>query len=408
MTQAPLSSVRVLELSRILAGPWAGQTLADYGAEVIKVEKPEAGDDTRRWGPPFLKDEQGAETTDSAYFLSANRGKKSITVDIRTPAGQAVIRDLAARCDVLIENYKVGGLKKYQLDYPHIKAINPKIIYCSITGFGQNGPYAHRPGYDFLLQGMGGLMGVTGERDDLPGGGPQKVGVALTDILTGMYAVTAIQAALIERDRSGTGQHIDLALLDVQVACLANQASNYLIGGEAPGRLGNAHPNIVPYQMSAASDGHFILAVGNDDQFRRFCEVAGCPDLSSDERFSSNQERVRYRQQLNELLTPIIKTRCCADWLSDLEEAGVPCGPVNNIDQVFENPQVQHRQMRIELDHPENPQTPGVANPVKYSKTPIVYESAPPTLGQHTQQVLSEVLDYSPERITELQSDSAI
>ena len=406
--QAPLSHIRVLELSRILAGPWAGQLLADLGAEVIKVERPVAGDDTRHWGPPYLKDKQGNDTEESAYFLAANRGKKSITIDIRSQEGQAIVHELVANCDVLIENFKVGGLRKYHLDYDTIAAINPNIVYCSITGFGQDGPYAHRAGYDFLLQGMGGLMSVTGEQDHLPGGGPQKVGVALTDILTGVYAANAIQAALIEREKSASGQHIDLALLDVQVACLANQAMNYLIGAQIPQRLGNAHPNIVPYQSFATSDGFIILAVGNDNQFRNFCEAANCEELAEDERYRTNCARVNNRERVCERLARIIKDNNSRFWLDTLEAKGVPCGPINNIEQVFENPQVKHRQTKVELNHPDKRELPLVANPIKYSKTPIEYGLAPPTLSQHTDNLLQELLGFESDTIARLRRERVI
>lgn len=406
--QAPLSHIRVLELSRILAGPWAGQLLADLGAEVIKVERPVAGDDTRHWGPPYLKDKQGNDTEESAYFLAANRGKKSITIDIRSQEGQAIVHELVANCDVLIENFKVGGLRKYHLDYDTIAVINPNIVYCSITGFGQDGPYAHRAGYDFLLQGMGGLMSVTGEQDHLPGGGPQKVGVALTDILTGVYAANAIQAALIEREKSASGQHIDLALLDVQVACLANQAMNYLIGAQIPQRLGNAHPNIVPYQSFATSDGFIILAVGNDNQFRNFCEAANCEELAEDERYRTNCARVNNRERVCERLARIIKAKNSRFWLDTLEAKGVPCGPINNIEQVFENPQVKHRQTKVELNHPDKRELPLVANPIKYSKTPIEYGLAPPTLSQHTDNLLQELLGFESDTIARLRRERVI
>jgi len=405
---APLSHIRVLELSRILAGPWAGQLLADLGAEVIKVERPKAGDDTRHWGPPYLKDGSGEDTSEAAYYLSANRGKKSITLDISTPEGQQVVRDLVQQCDVLIENYKVSGLTKYQLDYAALSKLNPQLVYCSITGFGQTGPYAHRAGYDFLIQGMGGLMSVTGEQDHLPGGGPQKVGVALTDILTGMYATTAIQGALIEREKSGTGQHIDLSLLDVQVACLANQAMNYLIGGQAPQRLGNAHPNIVPYQAFATRDGHIILAIGNDEQFRKFCEVAGRSEWAEDTNYATNAARVNNRTELCEKITDLLKTRNSQLWLDELEAVSVPCGPINTIDQVFDNPQVKAREMRAEVSHPFAERTPLVANPIKYSKTPIQKPQAPPLLGANLQEVLTGVLGYSVEKIAELQANGVV
>lgn len=405
---SPLSHIRILELSRILAGPWAGQMLADLGAEVIKVEKPIQGDDTRHWGPPYLNKQQSENPTDSAYFLSANRGKRSITIDIRHPQGQAVIHQLVESCDVLIENFKVGSLQKYHLDYASLSAINPKLIYCSITGFGQEGPYAQRAGYDFLLQGMGGLMSVTGEPDHLPGGGPQKVGVALTDILTGMYATTAIQAAIIEREKSGLGQHIDLALLDVQVACLANQGMNYLVSNETPKRMGNAHPNIVPYQTFQTADSFIILTVGNDSQFADFCEVAECQGLIQDPRFTTNQARVRNREIVIETLAAIIKAKSSDFWLQQLEIKGVPCGPINDIAQVFDNPQIKHRKMLGELTHPINGKVPTVANPINFSRTPIVYNQAPPNLGEHTENVLTEVLGYDASAISQLRHSKVI
>ena len=405
---SPLSHIRVLELSRILAGPWAGQMLADLGAEIIKVEKPIQGDDTRHWGPPYLKSQQGEAPTESAYFLSANRGKRSITIDIRQPEGQAIIHQLIESCDVLIENFKVGSLQKYHLDYASLSAINPQLIYCSITGFGQDGPYAQRAGYDFLLQGMGGLMSVTGEPDHLPGGGPQKVGVALTDILTGMYATTAIQAAMIEREKSGLGQHIDLALLDVQVACLANQAMNYLVSDETPKRMGNAHPNIVPYQTFQTADGFIILTIGNDSQFADFCEVAQCQALIQDPRFTTNQARVRNREIVIEQLANIIQAKDSEFWLQQLETKGVPCGPINDIAQVFENPQIKHRKILGELTHPKNGKVPTIKNPINFSRTPIVYNQAPPNLGEHTEDVLSELLDYDASAINKLRQSNVI
>ncbi|MGK0306191.1 MAG: crotonobetainyl-CoA:carnitine CoA-transferase CaiB-like acyl-CoA transferase [Gammaproteobacteria bacterium] len=405
---SPLSHIRVLELSRILAGPWAGQMLADLGAEIIKVEKPIQGDDTRHWGPPYLNNQQSEAPTESAYFLSANRGKRSITIDIRQPEGQAIIHQLIESCDVLIENFKVGSLQKYHLDYASLSAINPQLIYCSITGFGQDGPYAQRAGYDFLLQGMGGLMSVTGEPDHLPGGGPQKVGVALTDILTGMYATTAIQAAMIEREKSGLGQHIDLALLDVQVACLANQAMNYLVSDETPKRMGNAHPNIVPYQTFQTADGFIILTIGNDSQFADFCEVAQCQALIQDPRFTTNQARVRNREIVIEQLANIIQAKDSEFWLQQLETKGVPCGPINDIAQVFENPQIKHRKILGELTHPKNGKVPTIKNPINFSRTPIVYNQAPPNLGEHTEDVLSELLDYDASAINKLRQSNVI
>lgn len=395
-----LSHIRVLDLSRILAGPWAGQLLADLGAEVIKVERPGHGDDTRQWGPPYLKDHVGGNGDQAAYYLAANRGKKSVTVDIATAAGQEIVRRLAARSDILLENYKVGDLQRYGLGYDDLRTINPGLIYCSITGFGQTGPYRQRAGYDFLIQGMGGLMSVTGEPDAEGRGGPMKVGVAMVDILTGMYVSTAVLAALAHRERTGSGQYIDVALLDVQVATLANQAANYLVAGELPARLGNAHPNIVPYQAFATQDNHIILAVGNDSQFTRFCEIAGRPELALDERFTSNAGRVRNRAVLIPLLEKIFLQRGGDLWIEALEAAGVPCGPINNLAQVFEDPQVRSRGMRVEVPHPLAGTVPLVACPIKFSATPIAYHSAPPLLGQHTRHVLREVLGMEGEEIS--------
>jgi crotonobetainyl-CoA:carnitine CoA-transferase CaiB-like acyl-CoA transferase len=408
MPHSPLAHIKVLELSRILAGPWAGQMLADLGAQVIKVEKPEQGDDTRHWGPPYLPTDHSSDKQQSAYFLAANRGKQSITIDIREPQGQEIIKQLVKNSDVLIENFKVGGLEKYHLDYSSLSAINPKLIYCSITGFGQNGPYAQRPGYDFLLQGMGGLMSVTGEPDHLPGGGPQKVGVALTDIITGMYATTAIQGAIIEREKSGLGQHIDLALLDVQVACLANQAMNYLVSQEIPTRMGNAHPNIVPYQRFQTADSFIILTIGNDSQFADFCQVADCQTLIQDPLFATNQARVRNREVVIERLAKIIKTKPSDFWLKQLEIKGVPCGPINDIAQVFDNPQIKYRKMLGELTHPQNGKVPAVANPINFSRTPIVYNQAPPNLGEHTEVVLTEQLGFDTDSISKLRKSKII
>ncbi len=384
----PLSHLRVLDLSRVLAGPWSGQLLADLGAEVIKVERPGEGDDTRGWGPPFLKDEAGEDTTESAYYLSTNRGKRSVTIDFTQAEGQELVKQLAAQSDVVLENFKLGGLAKYGLDYAGLKAVKPDIIYCSITGFGQDGPYAARAGYDFLIQGMGGLMSLTGA----PDGEPMKVGVALTDIFTGMYASVAVLAALAHRDRTGIGQHIDLSLLDVQVAVLANQATNYLVGGMVPQRLGNAHPNIVPYQAFATSDGHIILAVGNDGQFRRFCQVAGRPDLGGDPRYASNVERVRNRAELVPILAALVASRSCAQWIADLEQANVPCGPINTLDQVFADPQVKHRGMAVKMQSPQAGEVTLVANPIKLSETPVVYDRPPPSLGADTAEVLKSIL----------------
>jgi crotonobetainyl-CoA:carnitine CoA-transferase CaiB-like acyl-CoA transferase len=403
-----LSHLRVLDLSRILAGPWAGQLLADLGAEVIKVERPGVGDDTRHWGPPYLKDGDGANTAEAAYYLCANRNKESVTIDITQPAGQALVRQLAAKCDIVLENFKVGGLAQYGLDYDSLRAEQPGIIYCSITGFGQDGPYAARPGYDFLIQGMGGLMSLTGRPEGSEGAGPQKVGVALTDILTGLYATVAVLGAVAHRDQTGEGQYIDLALLDVQVACLANQNMNYLTTGQAPQRMGNAHPNIVPYQDFPTADGDMILAIGNDSQFAALCAVLGHAEWGSDERFASNKARVANRGVLIPLLRQATVMRSTQEWIAALEAANVPCGPINNLQQVFADPQVQARGMRIELPHPSAGKVPLVANPIRYSATPVEYHSAPPLLGQHTAAVLARTLGLSAEQIAALKAQAVI
>ncbi|HIK73083.1 MAG TPA: CoA transferase [Alcanivorax sp.] len=408
MTKGALDGLRVLDLSRVLAGPWAGQILGDLGAEVIKVERPGRGDDTRAWGPPYLNDAQGAPTSESAYYLSANRNKQSVTIDITRPEGQRLVKELVAESDVLLENFKVGGLKRYGLDYGSLAAINPRLIYCSITGFGQDGPYAERPGYDFLIQGMGGLMSITGQPDGEPGGGPVKAGVALTDITTGLYAAIAVLAAVNHRHQSGEGQHIDMALLDVQVATLANQAMNFLTSGTAPGRMGNAHPNIVPYQTFPAADGDIILTIGNDGQFARFCEVAGRPEWATDERYATNAARVANRDTLIPALRQTTVMKTTAEWLRLLEDAGVPGGPVNTIEQVFEDPQVRHRGLRIDLSHPLTKSVPLVGSPLRLSASPVRYQAAPPLLGQHTGDVLSQVLGLDPAAIEQLQRDGVI
>lgn len=397
-----LSHIRVLDLSRVLAGPWAGQILADLGADVIKVERPVCGDDTRSWGPPFLKDEAGQNTTEAAYYLSANRNKQSVTIDFTRPEGQQLVRELVAKSDIVIENFKVGGLAAYGLDYASLKAVNPKLIYCSITGFGQTGPYAKRAGYDFMIQGLGGLMSLTGRPDGDEGGGPVKVGVALTDILTGLYSTTAILAALAHRDQSGVGQYIDMALLDVQVACLANQAMNYLTTGVAPKRLGNAHPNIVPYQDFPTADGDFILTVGNDSQFRKFAEVAGQSQWATDPRFLTNKLRVANRGELIPLIRQATVFKTTAQWVDELEAAGVPCGPVNDLAQVFDDPQVLARGLAIELPHALGGRVAQVASPIRLSETPVEYRRAPPLLGEHTSQVLQDLLGMSGDEVVAL------
>ncbi|MCV2356428.1 CoA transferase [Paucibacter sp. B2R-40] len=385
-----LSGLRILDLSRVLAGPWCTQTLADLGADVIKVERPGSGDDTRAWGPPYLKDAQGLDTSEAAYYLGANRNKRSIAIDIANSAGQALIRELASGVDVLVENFKVGDLARYGLDAQSLREANPGLIVCSITGFGQTGPYKDRAGYDYAVQGIGGLMSVTGERDGLPGGGPQKVGVAVADLFTGMYAAVAILAALRHRDATGQGQVIDMALLDTQLAMLANLGANFLCTGQAPARMGNAHQNIVPYQVFEASDGHLILAVGNDIQFAKFCAIAGFPDWAQDPRFSTNAARVRQREVLVPMVEAIIKTRPRNEWLAALEAAKVPCGAINNLDQAFADPQVQARGMTTAIKHPLSPTLRLVASPIKLSATPVSYRHAPPLLGQHTRELLLE------------------
>jgi crotonobetainyl-CoA:carnitine CoA-transferase CaiB-like acyl-CoA transferase len=405
---APLSHIRVLDMSRILAGPWAAQTLADLGAEVIKIERPGSGDDTRSWGPPFIKDEDGNETQESAYFLSTNRGKKSLALDISKPEGQEIVKKLAAVSDVLIENYKVGGLASYGLGYEDLKKINPGLIYCSITGFGQTGPYAKRAGYDFLIQAMGGLMSVTGEKDENPGGGPQKIGVALTDILTGLYTNIAALSAIAHRDRTGEGCHVDMALLDVTTATMANQALNFLVTGNAPGRMGNAHPNIVPYEAFEASDQYLIVAVGNDGQFRKFVAAAGQPELADDERFATNAARVANRDVLIPIIRKFMIERTGADWIATFEKVGVPCGPINNVEQVFANPQVQHRAMQMEMPHPLAGTIPQVASPIHFTGEELEYQGAPPMLGQHTDDVLRNILDMNDDDLSALRAAGVI
>lgn len=408
MDGSALAGLRVLDLSRVLAGPWCSQLLADLGADVVKVERPGCGDDTRAWGPPWVPRDDGSASDESAYFVSANRNKRSLTVDLGQPEGQRLVHDLALRADVLIENFKVGGLARYGLDFDSLKALNPRLIYCSITGFGQTGPYAERPGYDFLMQGMGGLMSITGRPDGEAGGGPLKVGVALTDVLTGLYATVAVLAALQRRQASGEGQHIDLALLDVQVAALANQASNYLIGGQVPQRMGNAHPSIVPYQDFPTADGHMIVTVGNDGQFASFSAVLGRPEWARDERFATNPQRVRHRQALIGLIREITVTRSTDDWVAAMEAVKVPCGPINTIDRVFDNPQVRARGMRIEMAHAAAAMLPLVGNPIRLSESPVDYRHAPPMLGQHTQEVLEDWLALDAQAVAGLRERHVI
>ena len=412
-----LEGIRILDLSRVLAGPWCTQTLADLGADVIKIERPGAGDDTRGWGPPFLKDSSGSDTSDAAYYLGTNRNKRSVTCDIATPQGQALIRELVKTCDVFIENFKVGDMARYGLDYASLSQLQPRLVYCSVTGFGQTGPYRERAGYDYAVQGMGGLMSITGERDDL-GGGPQKVGVAVADLFTGMYATVGILAALRHAEKTGQGQHVDMALLDTQVAMLANLGANYLVAGQkegkVPGRSGNAHQNIVPYQVfevAPASNGvkdHLILAVGNDGQFAKFCAVAGQAELASDPRFAKNQDRVRHRDTLVPLLEAIFMTRRKSDWLSALEAAKVPCGAINNLAEVFADPHVRSRDMVTTWDHPASGAVELVSSPLKLSTTPVRKDFPPPLLGQHTQEVLQELLHLSAQDLDELRKQRII
>jgi crotonobetainyl-CoA:carnitine CoA-transferase CaiB-like acyl-CoA transferase len=403
-----LGHIRVLDLSRVLAGPWCSQNLADLGADVIKIERPGSGDDTRAWGPPYAKDADGADTTEAAYYLAANRGKRSVTMDIASAEGQALLRELVLHCDVVLENYKVGQLKRYGLDYDALKAIKPDLVYCSVTGFGQDGPYAHRAGYDFLIQGMGGLMSVTGERDDLPGGGPQKAGVALTDLMTGMYATIAILAALTHRDRSGEGQYIDMALLDVQVAMLANMGSNYLNSGKPPKRWGNAHPNIVPYQTFQCADGYIIVATGNDGQYQKFVEVGGRGDLAFDERYATNPLRVKNRDELVPLLAAMVLAQPREFWIEKLEAVGVPCGPINNLDDVYKNPQVLARGLVTEVPHPTAGKVKLVRSPMKMSGSPTDNAVAPPLLGQHTTDILRGLLGRSDDEIAALHAKGVL
>jgi crotonobetainyl-CoA:carnitine CoA-transferase CaiB-like acyl-CoA transferase len=387
----PLSHIRVLDLSRVMAGPWASQILADLGADVIKVERPGVGDDTRAWGPPFLKDEAGNATSNSGYFLCVNRGKRSITLNLDSPEGQDIVRALAARSDVLLENYKVGTLKKFNLGPDELRAINPRLIYASVTGFGQTGPRSHQAAYDFMIQALGGLMSVTGERDDRPGGGPQKVGVPIVDLMTGMYAAVGILAALARRDQTGRGDYIDIAMLDVQTAFLANQSMNFLLSGKAPARTGNSHPNIQPQDVFPCRDGYVALAVGNDGQFVNFCAAIGRPGLASDARFAKNADRVRNVAELTRIISDALRTDTMQAWDRKLSAAGVPCAPINTVPDVFEDPQVKHREMLRQVPHPLGGTVPQVVSPLRFTESQLSFERAPPLLGQHTAEVLNEL-----------------
>ncbi|MCC6211505.1 MAG: CoA transferase [Burkholderiales bacterium] len=404
----PLAHIRVLDLSRVLAGPWAGQNLADLGAEVIKIERPGVGDDSRGYGPPWVKDREGRDTRDSAYFTCANRGKKSVTLNLASGKGQALVRELAAKCDVLLENYKFGDLARYGLDYGELKKVNPGLIYCSITGFGQSGPWRERPGFDFMIQGMGGMMSVTGQPDGEPGGAPMRAGVPVADIISGMYASIAVCAALAHRAETGKGQHLDLALLDSQIALLAYQNTNFFATGQAPRRIGNLHPNIVPYQPFRTADGEVIVACGTDNLYRRLCEAAGCGALASDPRFASNGKRVENRAELTRLLQEAFAKRSTREWVDLLEAAGVPNGPINNVAQVYEEPQVKARALRVELEHAAAGKLPTVASPMRFSATPLEYRLPPPLLGEHTEGVLSDLLGKSPEEIATLRAEGVV
>ncbi len=403
-----LDDILVLDLSRVLAGPWCTQNLADLGASVIKVEKPGEGDDTRKWGPIYLKDPETGARADSAYYLAANRGKRSITVDMASEDGQQILRDLAAKADVVVENYKLGGLKKYGLDYDSLSKLNPRLVYCSITGFGQTGPYAPRAGYDFIIQGMGGLMSVTGERDGQPGAGPQKAGVALSDVMTGLYSTIAILAALNQRHRSGKGQYIDMALLDVQVAALANQATYYLVGHEVPQRMGNGHAAIVPYQSFPTSDGHVIIAVGNDGQFGKLADELGHPEWKTDPRFATNIERLNHRAEIVAAIEAETKKRTIDDLIAALEKRQVPCGPINTVDRVFADPHVQARGLQQTVPHRGQGTLPSVASPLRLSDSPVSYDRGPPLLGEHTDEVLSEQLGFDAARLKALREKGVI
>jgi crotonobetainyl-CoA:carnitine CoA-transferase CaiB-like acyl-CoA transferase len=403
-----LTGYRVLDLSRVLAGPWCGQTLADLGAEVIKVERPGAGDDTRGWGPPWMKGQNDEATNEASYYQSTNRGKLSVALNLASAEGQELVRALATSCDVLIENYKAGSLAKYGLDYASLSQLNPRLVYCSVTGFGQTGPRAAEPGYDFIIQGIGGLMSITGERDDLPGGGPQKVGVAFSDLMTGLYSTVAIQAALLSREKTGVGQHIDMALLDVQVATLCNQSQNYLASGKSPGRYGNAHANIVPYQVFRASDQDFVIACGNDSQFVALCEAIGMADLSSEPRFARNADRVTNREALIEMLAQHFLGATADEWVRRIHPQGVPIGVINSIAQALDEPQVKARNMLVNIPHPLKADFVTVGSPIKLSGTPVEYLRPAPMLGEHTDEVLKRQLGLDDERLAELKARGVI
>jgi len=403
----PLSHIKVLDLSRVMAGPWAGQLLADMGADVIKVERPGAGDDTRGWGPPFLKDNDGKDTRESGYYLSVNRGKRSLTLSIEKPEGQAIVKELAKRSDILLENFKLGTLQRYGLGYDDLKAINPRLIYCSITGFGQDGPYAPKVAYDFLIQAMGGLMSITGEADGRPGGGPQKVGIPILDLMTGMYGAVSVLAALANREQTGRGDFIDLAMLDVQTAVLSNQAMNYLLSGRTPQRQGNRHPNIMPQDVFQCADGPVVLAVGNDGQYAKMCQALKRPELATDPRYAKNADRVRNKDELMPLIAQIFATWKRAPLVEAMEQAGVPCGPINTVLEVFADTQVKARGMKFDLPHPQSGSVPQVKNPINFTDAAIEYDSAPPLLGQHSEEILHE-LGMNDAEIAKLRSNGVV
>ncbi len=407
---AALDGIKVLDLSRVLAGPWCTQILADLGADVVKIERPGVGDDTRAWGPPFLKDAEGQDTTQSTYFTACNRNKRSMTVDMASPEGQQILRRMAADADVVVENFKTGGLAQYGLDYASLRALNPRLVYCSVTGFGHDGPYAERAGYDLMIQAMSGMMSITGRPDAEPGGGPLRVGVALIDLFTGCYASTAILAALRAREASGEGQHIDMALLDVSMAILANQATAFLNTGRPPQRQGNTHPSLAPYQDIATQDGSMLLAIGNNGQFARFCEAAGHAEWAADERFASNTLRVKHRAELIALMEAVTRTRTTAQWVTLLEDKAVPCGPINDIGQAFDDAQVRSRGLAVTQPRDAGDgiaAITGVASPLRLTATPPVLRRAPPALGQHTEEVLAE-LGFSAGDIERLKADAVV